>query len=199
MAAGTLKAVVQQRLHAPHCAWRKLHAHEGMTLQLTRPWGRAGEHGEDGGVGMVEGDGVDGAELGQVVLVGRIVAMPGDHIERRERLHRFKHAPAQLVHHHKLHLPVLIPGYRRLKVPGCCQAVGTCKGAATTVSPQSLVAWAGEVGVLTSFQLPGEPQLICPSPHCKEARSLSDLQGEKSLNSAVQHGGAHRQGPGQGG
>ena len=117
---------------------------ECMTVQLTRPWRRAGEHGEDGGVGMVEGDGVDGAELGQVVLVGRIVAVPGDHVERRERLHRLKHAPSQLVHHHKLHLPVLIPGYRRLKIPGCCQSIGTC---GTTMTSPSLVAWPGEVGV----------------------------------------------------
>lgn len=92
----------------------------------TGPGGGAGEDGEDGGVGVVKGDSVDGAELGEIVLAGRVVAVPGRHVEGREGLHRLKHAPAQLVHHHKVNLPVLVPGLRRLEVPRRCQAIGAC-------------------------------------------------------------------------
>lgn len=45
-----------------------------------------GEHGEDGGVGVVKGHRVHGAEAAEVVLVGRVVAVPGDHVERGEVL-----------------------------------------------------------------------------------------------------------------
>ncbi len=75
---------------------------------------------------MVKRDSVDGAELGQVVLVGRVVAVPGRHVEGGEGLHRLKYSPAQLVHHHKVHLPVLVPGHRRLKIPRRRQSVGAC-------------------------------------------------------------------------
>ncbi len=40
-----------------------------------------GEDGVDGGVGVVEADGVDAVEAGEVVLEGRVVAVPGDDVE----------------------------------------------------------------------------------------------------------------------
>ena len=40
-----------------------------------------GEDGVDGGVGVVEADGVDGVEAGHVVLVGRVVAVPGHDVD----------------------------------------------------------------------------------------------------------------------
>lgn len=75
---------------------------------------------------MVKGHSVNRAELCQIIFVGRIVAMPGDHVEGREGLHRLKHAAAQLVHDHKVGLPVLVPCHRRLEIPRRCQAIGTC-------------------------------------------------------------------------
>ncbi len=45
--------------------------------------GGRGQHGEDRRVGMVEADRVDGIEARQVVLVGRVVAVPGHHVEWR--------------------------------------------------------------------------------------------------------------------
>src|SRR3546814_4808847 len=41
------------------------------------------QHREDRGIGMVEAHRVHRAEALEVVLVGRVVAVPGDHVERR--------------------------------------------------------------------------------------------------------------------
>ena len=45
--------------------------------------GRRGQHGEDRRVGVVEQNRADRREAAEVVLVGRVVAVPGDHVERR--------------------------------------------------------------------------------------------------------------------
>ncbi len=42
-----------------------------------------GEDGVDGWVGVVEADGVDAVEAGEVVFAGRVVAVPGDDVEGR--------------------------------------------------------------------------------------------------------------------
>ena len=68
---------------------------------------------------------VDRAVSGQVILVGGIVAMPGNHIKGRAALLRLKHLPAQLVQHSEAALPVLKACNWRLKVSGSCQTICT--------------------------------------------------------------------------
>src|SRR5689334_23540979 len=46
-----------------------------------------GQHGEDRGIGMVVGDGADRRERAQIVFVGRIIAVPGDDVDRRSEEH----------------------------------------------------------------------------------------------------------------
>ena len=41
------------------------------------------QHREDGRVGVIEQKRADGSEGLQIVFVGRVIAMPGDNIERR--------------------------------------------------------------------------------------------------------------------
>ncbi|OSS43384.1 hypothetical protein B5807_12002 [Epicoccum nigrum] len=60
---------------------------------------RGGEHAEDGGVHVVDGDGPDVDELGQVVLVRHVVAVPRHHVEGRVLLPRREEAAPELVHH----------------------------------------------------------------------------------------------------
>ena len=68
---------------------------------------------------------VDRAVSGQVILVGGIVAMPGNHIKGRAALLCLEHLPAQLVQHCEAALPVLIPCDWRLEVSGSCQTICT--------------------------------------------------------------------------
>ncbi len=53
--------------------------------RLAVPGGLAGrgQHGEDRRVGMVEAHRADGVEAREIVFVGRVVAVPGDDVERR--------------------------------------------------------------------------------------------------------------------
>ena len=44
---------------------------------------RRAQHGVDRWVGVIEGDGVDAVEEGEIVLVGRVVAVPRHDVERR--------------------------------------------------------------------------------------------------------------------
>src|SRR6476661_6660019 len=46
---------------------------------------RRGQHGKDRGIGVIEGDRADGGEGAQVVLVGCVIAVPADYIDRRMR------------------------------------------------------------------------------------------------------------------
>jgi len=95
-------------------------AHIVLPIRLRRMWclsnkqngitwgnGGAGKDGEDGGVCVVESHRVHRAEARQVVLVGRVVAMPGNHIEGRGPLLGAKHPAAELVVDRKGALPVL--------------------------------------------------------------------------------------------
>ena len=85
----------------------------------------AGEDGEDGGVGMVKGGGVDDHEAGQVVPVGHIIAVPRDHVEGREVLLPLEEVALVLGDHSVIAGPLLKGSHRVLKVPGCGEPVGS--------------------------------------------------------------------------
>lgn len=55
-----------------------------------------GEYGENTGIAMIKADRVNDHELGQVVFVGHIVAMPGHHIEDTVVLFGDKQAALEL-------------------------------------------------------------------------------------------------------
>src|SRR4051812_6273128 len=65
------------------------------TLGHARRIRRRGEHGEDGWIRMVEAHAVDHVEAREVVLAGRVVAMPRDHVERRVIQPRAPRLPAE--------------------------------------------------------------------------------------------------------
>lgn len=48
--------------------------------------GRGREDSEDAGIWVVVGDGADGVEAAEVIFVGVVEAVPGDHVERGVRL-----------------------------------------------------------------------------------------------------------------
>ena len=79
---------------------------------------------------MVVGDCIQGAEVRQVVLVGRIVAVPGHHIEGREGLAGLEQPAVELVQDLVGGLAVLESGYGSLEVPGIGEAIRTCPRAA---------------------------------------------------------------------
>ena len=83
-----------------------------------------GQHGVDGRVGVVEGDGVDAVEARQVVLVRRVVAVPGDHVERRVIDERGPQAAEKLGGDVELAVAVFIGGHGRLEVARIGEAVG---------------------------------------------------------------------------
>lgn len=60
------------------------------------------EHGEDGRVWVVKGDGADGVEAAEVVLVRVVVALPGDHVKRRVGLRRLEERVVELDRHEVL-------------------------------------------------------------------------------------------------
>lgn len=69
---------------------------------------------------------IDWAKSGEVVFVGRIVAMPGNDIEGGEVLLGLKDPPAQLVQDPEGAAAVLKLRHWRLKVSGGRQAIRTC-------------------------------------------------------------------------
>ncbi len=96
---------------------------------------------------MVKGRGIDHHEVAQVVLAGRIVAVPGHHVEWRVVLpvkHRsalisntstgfplphvlgLKEGALKAAHNGVLLLLVLVRRHGRQKIPRIGQAVGTC-------------------------------------------------------------------------
>jgi hypothetical protein len=56
-----------------------------IDVRGTRCLRRRGEHGKDRGIGMIEGDRADGGEGAQVVLIGCVIAVPADYIDRGVR------------------------------------------------------------------------------------------------------------------
>ena len=52
-------------------------------LAVPRRLARRGQHGEDRRVRMVEADRADRVEAREIVFVGRVIAVPGDDVERR--------------------------------------------------------------------------------------------------------------------
>jgi hypothetical protein len=55
------------------------------------------EDAEDGGVDVVDADGADVDELGEVVFVGHVISVPGDYIEGAVVLGRLEELAAELV------------------------------------------------------------------------------------------------------
>ena len=75
---------------------------------------------------MIERHSADGAEQGQVVFVGRVVAVPGDDVEGRELLLRAEQPVVELAENREGAAAVLEAGDRGEEVPRVCQAVGAC-------------------------------------------------------------------------
>lgn len=86
---------------------------------------RGGKNAENGRVDMVHGDGAHVDKLGQVVLVGYIVAMPGDDIERRVGLLAHEELATQLVNDLPRLFLNLVLGYGMQEVTGVGEAVRT--------------------------------------------------------------------------
>ncbi len=74
---------------------------------------------------MVKGDGIHGAEARQVVLVGHVIAVPGDHVVGREILSRTEKLPVELVEDGVVRLPLFEPCDRRLEIARTRQSICT--------------------------------------------------------------------------
>ncbi|CUI67301.1 Uncharacterised protein [Achromobacter xylosoxidans] len=85
--------------------------------------GRGGQHREDRRVRMVVADRADGVEVAQVVLVRRVRAVPGDHVQRRMADRGAPEAAGELGDQFEVAFHVFVPGHRRLEVAGIGQAV----------------------------------------------------------------------------
>lgn len=75
---------------------------------------------------MVEGNGVDGAEAGQVVFEGRVVPPPGHDIERRKALLCLVSLPVEFVQDRVFQLCIFESCNRDLEILGISQAVCAC-------------------------------------------------------------------------
>ena len=75
---------------------------------------------------MVIGDSIDRAEICQVIFVGSIIAVPGNHIEGRKLLLSFKKLAIKLNNHSVAVFSVLESSNRALKVSRIRQAIGSC-------------------------------------------------------------------------
>src|SRR6185369_414067 len=89
-----------------------------------RNFRRRSQHGVDGGIRMVEADAINAVEPGQVVLVGRVVAVPGDDIERRMIVFGFPKVSEKLGDYPEVAFAVLVASDWRKKVTGIGEAVG---------------------------------------------------------------------------
>jgi hypothetical protein len=90
-------------------------------------------------VRVIEEDRAYGAEGPQVVFAGRVVAVPGDHVQRRVADLRRVELPAPLDDELGGPLHVLIGRHRRLEVPRIGQAVGADGTAARQVELGAVV------------------------------------------------------------
>ena len=72
---------------------------------------------------MIEGDGAHGREVAQIVLVGRVVAVPGHHVERRVADLGDVELAAPLDGEARLLLPILERRPRCLDVAGVGKAI----------------------------------------------------------------------------
>ena len=87
--------------------------------------GWAGEHGEYGGVEVVERHGVHHAEGGKVVLIRRVVAVPPHDIERAVILLAHPQRPPELVNDDVRGVYLLKRSVWHQEVTGSGEAVGT--------------------------------------------------------------------------
>ncbi|MNM86767.1 hypothetical protein D3C81_989290 [compost metagenome] len=82
------------------------------------------QHQEDRRIRVVEADRADGVEAAQVVLVRRVVAVPGHHVQRRMADPGTPQVALELGHQLEIALAVFIAGHRRQEVARVGQAVG---------------------------------------------------------------------------
>ena len=73
---------------------------------------------------MVEADGVDGVEAGHVVLVGRVVAVPGDDVERASDCSARPELAEELGDDFEVAVDVFVGGDGGEEVAGVGEAVG---------------------------------------------------------------------------
>ena len=97
--------------------------HEVDVRRARLPRGR-GQHGEDRRIGMVEQDRADRAIGAQVVLVGRVIAVPGHHVERAVTDMGLMELSAPLDGHGRGRFAILEGCHRRLEVTRVGHAVG---------------------------------------------------------------------------
>ena len=74
---------------------------------------------------VVEGDGIDDHEVLEVVLVRRVVAVPGDHVERAVILSGLEQTSLIFVDDFIVDVDVFEPGRWRLEISRIGQTVGT--------------------------------------------------------------------------
>mmetsp|Transcript_14082 Transcript_14082/g.35980 ORF Transcript_14082/g.35980 Transcript_14082/m.35980 type:complete len:259 (+) Transcript_14082:199-975(+) len=84
----------------------------------------AGQHGEDGRVQVVECHRVHCTEQCQIILIGGVIAMPSNHVERAGHLLALKQGALKFIVHSPRTLLVLVPCHRVEEVAVVGQAVG---------------------------------------------------------------------------
>ena len=141
--------------------------HDEVDVGGARRLRRRGQHGEDRRVGMVVEDRPHGRVAAQIVLVGRVVAVPGDDIERRVRELGDPERPAPLDVHARGRVAVLVGGHGRQEIALVRHAVGADRPA--------LRQGEGAAVVLAQVAARGAAQELDPELHA--ARDDGDLAG----------------------
>ena len=85
---------------------------------------RRGQHREDRRIGMVEADGADRGEGAQIVFVGRVIAVPRHHVDRRMRQRGLEQRAAPFHVQFGRRVLVLVGRDRRQEVARIGEAVG---------------------------------------------------------------------------
>ena len=110
-----------ERVLGDHPARREDHE---VGIGAARHVARAGQHREDRRVGMVEADRADRVEPRQIVAVRRVIAVPGDDVERRMVERRRPQAAERFLDDFGRLVAVLEPGDRRFEIARVGEAVG---------------------------------------------------------------------------
>ena len=90
---------------------------------------RRGQHREDRRIGMVEADGADRREGAQIVFVGRVIAVPGHHVDRRMRQRGLEQRTAPFHEQFGRRVLVLIGRDRGEEVARIGEAIGADRAA----------------------------------------------------------------------
>ncbi len=88
-----------------------------------------GQHREDRRIGMVEADGADRREGAQIVFVGRVIAVPGHHVDRRMRQLGLEQRAAPFHVQFGRRVLVLIGRDRREEIARIGKAIGADRAA----------------------------------------------------------------------